>query len=216
MFDLNTFKADRKFAPGASTKSATFTPDERHMITGDRAGMIMVWNLLTQIPVELPGKGTIHTLAVRPDSKQFASAGSDGVVKLWTLPAKRNDEAMSLEQHSGPVYGVAYSPNVATPRLASAGWDGSVRIWDPVVGKQLRVLKGHEGDVFSVSFGKGGTVLGSAGSDGTVRIWDVESGTQLQVLRGGGRAFHTVRFAPDGKTLAVGGRDGNVRVWEIE
>ena len=85
-----------------------------------------------------------------------------------------------------------------------------------MVGKQLRVLKGHEGDVFSVSFGKGGTVLASAGSDGTVRIWDVESGTQLQVLRGGGRAFHTVRFAPDGKTLAVGGRDGNVRVWEIE
>ena len=216
VYDLTTNKADRKFGPGASTKSATFTPDEQRVITGDRAGMIMVWNLQEQAPVELPGKGTVHTLAVRPDSKQFASAGADGAVKLWPLPATKGDKPMLLEQHEGPVYGVAYSPDAANPRLASAGWDGTVRIWDPMPGKQLRVLKGHEGDVFSVSFGKGGTVVASAGGDGTVRIWDVETGNPLQVLRGGGRAFHTVRFAPDGKMLAAGGRDGSVRVWVIE
>ena len=216
VYDLTTYKAERKFGPGASTKSATFTPDEQRVITGDRAGMIMVWNLQEQAPVELPGKGTVHTLAVRPDSKQFASAGADGTVKLWPLPATKGDKPMLLEQHAGPVYGVAYSPEEVNPRLASAGWDGTVRIWDPTPGKQLRVLKGHEGDVFSVSFGKGGTVVASAGGDGTVRIWDVETGAPLQVLRGGGRAFHTVRFAPDGKMLAAGGRDGSVRVWMIE
>ena len=216
VYSLETFKPDRKFGAGASTKSAVFAPNEKYLITGDRAGTIMVWDMDTQIPTELLGnKGTVHSLTVSPDSLQLAGAGSDGAVKLWKLD-DMSAKPDVLEQHTGPVYGLAYSPDIANPRLASAGWDGTVRIWDPRgTGKQLRVLKGHEGDVFAVSFGKGGKVLASAGADGTVRIWDVETGNPLQVFRGGGRPFHAVRFAPDGTTLAVGGRDGNVRVWEV-
>jgi len=216
VFSLETYKPFRKFAPGASTKSAVFTPDEKSLITGDRSATIRVWDRRDQIPMPLDGhRGTVHGLAVSPDSKQLASAGSDGTVKLWNLgDLGANPDVLAL--HTGPVYGVAFSPNSAVPRMASAGWDGIVRIWDPKKGDQLHPLKGHDGDVFAVSFGKDGKVLASAGADGTVRIWDVESGKELQVLRGGGRAFHTVRFAPNGTTLAVGGRDGNVRVWEIQ
>ncbi|HEY3788360.1 MAG TPA: serine/threonine-protein kinase, partial [Urbifossiella sp.] len=216
IYDLTTYKADRNFAPGASTKSAVFTPDGKSLITGDRAGSIMVWDILTQIPKDLEGnKGTVHSLAVSPDSSLLASAGSDGVVKLWNLH-DLDAKIEPLEQHAGPIYGLAYSPDRDKPRLASAGWDGTVRIWDPIRRTQMRVLKGHEGDVFAVSFGKGGKIVASAGADGTVRIWDVESGKELQVMRGGGRPFHAVRFAPNGTTLAAGSRDGSVRIWEIK
>src|SRR5205807_1283386 len=123
VYDLKALKSDRKFGPGASTKSAVFTPDEKNLITGDRSGTIMVWDIQTQIPVELMGLGTIHALAVRPDSKQFASAGSGGLVNLWKLPATRDSKPKSLAEHAGPVYGLAYSPDAEHPRLASAGWD---------------------------------------------------------------------------------------------
>jgi len=215
VYNLATYKVDSKFAPGASTKSAAFSPDGKSLITGDRSGTIMVWDRITQIPKELEGnKGTAHAVVVSPDSTQLAEAGSDGAVKLWDLK-KPNAKPDSLEQHAGPVYGLAYSPDRENPRLASAGWDGTVRIWNPQRKEQLRVLKGHDGDVFGVSFGKGGKVVASASSDGTVRVWDVESGKELHVFRGTGRAFHTVRFSPDGTMLVAGSRDGTVRAWDV-
>jgi serine/threonine protein kinase len=216
VYDLTNYRVDRKFAPGASTKSAVFTPDERYLITGDRAGSIMVWDRLTQIPQEVNGnKSTVHSLVVRPDSQQFAAAGSDGSIKLWKLNDLKKDPD-SLELHAGPVYGLAYSGEEANVRLASGGWDGTVRIWNPLNGEQLKVLKGHEGDVFAVSYRKDGKMVASAGVDGTVRTWDPETGKELQVFRGSGRAFHAVRFSPDGSLLAAGSRDGAVRVWEIK
>jgi WD40 repeat protein len=215
VYDLVTYKVDGKFAPGASTKSAAFSPDGKFLITGDRSGTIMVWDRVLQIPHELEGnRGTAHALVVSPDSSQLAEAGSDGAVKLWDL-RKANAKPDSLEQHAGPVYGLAYSPDLANPRLASAGWDGTVRIWNPQRKEQLRVLKGHDGDVFGVSFGKGGKIVASASSDGTVRVWDVESGREMHVFRGNGRAFHTVRFSPDGGMLVAGSRDGTVRAWDV-
>lgn len=218
IFSLEDFKPHRKFAPGASTKAAVFTPDRKWLITGDRSALVRVWDWVDQIPYELRGhQGTVHGLAVSPDSTLVASAGSDGIVNVWNL-ASRTAEPLEQQQlmHRGPVYAVAFSPNAERPRMASAGWDGVVRIWNPTNLVQIHPLAGHDGDVFAVSFGKDGKLLASAGADGTVRIWDVESGKQLQVLRGSGRPFHSVRFSSDGTLLAAGGRDGNVRIWEVK
>ena len=113
------------------------------------------------------------------------------------------------------MYAVAFSPDADDPRVATAGWDGTVRVWDPRNGVLKQTLKGHAGDVWGVSFGDGGKVVASAGADGTVRVWDAATGAERQVFRGD-RPFHAVRFGPDGTTLAAGSRDGTVRVWDVE
>ena len=215
VYDLNTYAVKLTFAQPTSTKAAAFSPDGKHLATGDRNATIRIWDMASQVPTELSGhRGTVHALAFGPDGKRLASGGSDGTVKLWDL-ADPKKGPVSLEEHVGSVYGVAFSPDPATPRLASAGWDGTVRVWDPRNGAQLRELKGHDGDVWAVSFGHGGRVLASAGSDGTVRVWEVETGRELHTYRGSGRGFHVVRFAKDGTTLAAGGRDGTFRMWDV-
>ena len=78
--------------------------------------------------------------------------------------------------------GVAWAPDAT--RLASAGRDGSVRVWDPATGEQLQQLTGHTGRVNGVAWAPDATRLASAGDDGSVRVWDPATGEQLQQLTG--------------------------------
>ena len=68
--------------------------------------------------------------------------------------------------------------------LASAGADGSVRIWDPATGQLRAALTGHAGPVRAVAIAPDGTWLASGGDDGSVRIWDPATGEQRAALTG--------------------------------
>ena len=98
--------------------------------------------------------------------------------------------------------------------LASAGEDGTVRIWDAATGRERAVLAGHTGGVVGVTVAPDGSWLASAGEDATVRIWDAATGRERAVLAGHAGSVEAVAVAPDGSWLASVSRDGTVRVWD--
>ena len=61
-------------------------------------------------------------------------------------------------------------------RVASAGADGTVNLWDAASGRLVATLRGHTEPVRGVAFAPDGRQLASAGDDGTVRLWDAASG----------------------------------------
>ena len=91
---------------------------------------------------------------------------------------------------------VAFSPDGR--RIASAGDDETVKVWDAATGQEILTLKGHTGDVPSVAFSPDGKRLASASTDGTVKLWDATTGQETLTLKGHTGCRTSVAFSPDG------------------
>ncbi|WLS43253.1 NB-ARC domain-containing protein [Micromonospora profundi] len=135
------------------------------------------------------------------------------LVSTWPLqdlphPALRR----TLTGHTGGVRSAAVAPDGTW--LATAGDDGTVRVWDPVTGGRRAVLAGHTGGVRSVAVAPDGTWLATASFDRTVRVWDPVTGGRRAVLAGHTGGVRSVAVAPDGTWLATAGDDGTVRIWD--
>ena len=108
-------------------------------------------------------------------------------------------------------------------RLATAGSDGQVKVWNVVLGRSIMPFAAIEGWVADVAFSPDGTRLASAGQDDKVRIWNLAARARRPVqrtrvptghLRRSGGIFG-VAWSADGKRLATAGKDGTVRVWDL-
>ncbi|MFG2123448.1 trypsin-like peptidase domain-containing protein [Streptomyces sp. NPDC048710] len=117
----------------------------------------------------------------------------------------------ALVGHTESVRAVVFSPDGAT--LATAGDDGTARLWDTATGHLLHILS-HTGWVNATAFSPDGRTLATAGRDGTARLWDTATGHPLHTLIGHSENVRAVVFSPDGTTLATAGEDGTARLWD--
>ncbi len=105
-----------------------------------------------------------------PDGQLFATAGGDGVVKIW--------DAVTLEQISSfvqstqhfQVYDVHFLAD--SQRVVAACLGGKPAVWDARTGTLLKVLVGHDENVVRVAHSRDGSLFYTAGSDDYVLAWD--------------------------------------------
>jgi WD40 repeat protein len=155
----------------------------------------------------------------RPDTPN-AECRTDALSgSLWD--AAGGPKLRRMHGPDGTAYGLAIDR--AGLRLATAGSDGQVKVWDMTRVRLLHVFRGHEGGTAGVAFSNDGTKLASAGQDETIRIWDVsphrdgagDREVPLQVLRGHTGGVFGVAFSPDGTKLASASKDGTARIWDL-
>jgi cytochrome c len=119
----------------------------------------------------------------------------------------------ALDEHGGPVKGVAVAPD--GERALTASFDYSIILWDLPEEEVLGRLYGHEAAVNDVAFLPRERAL-SASDDGTVGLWDLRRGELITRLEGHQGKVAAVAASADARLAASAGWDQTVRIWDLE
>ncbi|MGH9234333.1 MAG: WD40 repeat domain-containing protein, partial [Acidimicrobiales bacterium] len=196
------------FSPDGSLFAAAW-PDE---------GVVRVLDLATGRVVR-----EIRAIAA-PSDTSFGPGGTRIAVaslvdaKPIVVDTASGETVFTLDRHPFAVRDVDWSPDGAS--IATAGDDGTVRIFDAGTGRSRLALLGHFFGVREVDWSPGSGALVTASRDGTAKLWTLYGG--------GGRELMTltaqdtrsgidgVAFSPDGSRVITGNTDiSAARVWDV-
>jgi cytochrome c len=188
---------------GGPVRAVLPLPDGQHIVSASFDHSVILWDARAgqARAVARWHRGSVNALALLPDGR-IASAGEGGRIALWA-PGLGAEPAQVLEGHTGQIAALA----ARGENLASAAWDGSVRLWNLADGS-AQILEGHRGQVNAVAFRADGALV-SAGFDGTIRLRAADGSNQI--IAEAGLPLNALIALPDGG-LAAGGVDGILRL----
>ncbi|TAI67704.1 c-type cytochrome [Bradyrhizobium sp. Leo170] len=190
---------------GGPVRAIAVSGDGATVLSGSFDTAAIRWSLTTEAAEQVLRfhSDAVNAVAFLKD-RRVATAGADGRIAIWT--ADRQDPDRVFEGHTGPIVAIAVSPDVST--IASASWDGTVRLWSLSDGTS-RVLEGHSQNVNGVAFTPNGRSVVSVGYDMTARIWRLTDGTSE--IATSPAPLNAIAIAPDGE-IVTGAADGRLRM----
>jgi RNA polymerase sigma factor (sigma-70 family) len=219
VWDLATRKMRHQLKLPAPGADVVWTADGTRLAAAT-SGTVIVWDVATETPVHEFHQGDLErqlhlkrSLAFSPDGKRLAS-----IDRIWDLSSGK--EICRCEgRHTG---GLSYAPDGKT--VATAGYDGAVRLHDPDTGKELPRLRGAggSGEFLWLGFAPDGQELVALRGDmrpgacepgtGRLQSW-TSDGRQARdlVIDGCGRS---AALSPDGAVFVVAGDGGAITVWD--
>jgi WD40 repeat protein len=134
----------------------------------------IVWNAKTMKPLHL----RVHPRGPQHGPVAFSPAGdvlavAHGTkVDLWCF-GEPEAPVVELSGHKLPVWAVAYLPDGRAVQTISS--DGTVRIWDPSSGAEVKRYDFGIGKLYCGAFSPDGLTCAAGGEKGQIVVWDVDA-----------------------------------------
>lgn len=179
---------------GAVT-SISFSPDGACVATGGNDGALFMWDIrhlgecvstLCAPRTRNNKKGALNSLSYGPLwSSGSRSSAATGLIASGASSASSPIRSTLLSRPFGfGSYGYGGTGSASGSLTSPALTPGSIELWDTSREVSLSTLKGHAGNVNSVSFTADGNHLLSGSADFTMRLWDVDSGETEAIITG--------------------------------
>ena len=222
-----TFEGHKK-----SVNSVAFSSDGKMLASGDSAGVIWLWDILSEKHryISTPHE-SVSEVMFSPDGQTIMSRWNNDF-QLWEVAT---GEFKASPVDTMGVYRIAFNPDGTILYGTNAGTSrGELRLWDPNTGKikmRLGATSSYPRPVFSPN---GKTIASANWSDYAVQLWDPHTGNLKNSLLIGDQKYvkmimisnnipklvdyptkhvKSITFSPDGRTLAAAGNH-EIVLWD--
>jgi WD40 repeat protein len=203
---------------------SALTSDGRVLAVGHADGTVTLIDSRTlerSAPLRVIAKDPVTRLGFMsgmnfvPGTRLLAVGGGAGFLAL--IDVRRGKLVARLRGHDGTVFRPSFSADGHV--MATASYDGTVRLWRMPSGRPLGPPLSEPPDVADVSLSPDGRTLAIATSGADpqgIDIVDVAT-RRSRGLPGAETAYYDfVRFTPDGRFLVTGSGKGSVRLWSTD
>ncbi len=195
----------------AEILTASISPDNRLIVSGDKAGNIKVWGVDTgqEVASWKYSSKEIQAAVFSPNGKTLATAGQDATLRLWNTDNWQ--EVATLRGHSASISSISWSSDGL--RLASGARDKTVRIWDVVNGLETHCLQGRN-DVFRVVKWDSISSQLVVADGNEIRSWNTENWEPSFDHKDGKFNILSLALSQCGQWMASAGYDNEVLLYD--
>jgi WD40 repeat protein len=174
----------------------------------------------------------IHTIAISPDGKMFATGSADKTIQIWNINPLERLYLTPKQEAENNVVSIALDNQT----LVSGDEQGTISIWNLLTGERLNTVpNAHKKSVNCLALSQDGEMFATGSADKIIKIWNLQTGHLIQTLNqeggtqeGGNTPINAIAFSPNSQILVSGSKGrsivdgfrvysrGSLRTWNIK
>lgn len=204
---------------------AIMAPGDQYVVVGTKKGEVQLLDLVSGVLISniSAHAACIWDIALRYDTRGFATGSADKLVKFWDFvllgesvgeQRRIGVKHMKTLQMTEDVLSVCYSKD--NKLLAVALLDCTVKVFFSDTLKFFISLYGHKLPVTSMDISSDSTLIVTGSADKNIKIWGLDFGDCHKSIFAHDEAVMKVAFVPKTHTFFSVGKDKKVKQWDAD
>lgn len=218
-----------------NVRDAKFSPDGKKVVTASPFAL-QLWDVEQNGPPQnLNGAEGSSIVLFHPDGRIIADVSKSARLKTGSIlifEAQTGKLIKEMPGHRSLLTDMKLSPDGNF--LATAGRDGTARVWDLHEYTQVAEVQNFdisvESDAYKLSvkngsfehaitkvtFSPDGNYIATGCEDSSAKIWEAKTGRLISTLSGHRQGVKDIEFSNDGKFVITASEDTTAKLWDRE